>query len=77
MWRQFIRECMWGRVTTGSGIRGTMLRDATTTAAIVEGSIATETTFTAAAGNTKPNVRLKQTVCRETEIRNNLQSRKG
>jgi hypothetical protein len=45
---------MWGRAITGSGIRDTMLRDATTTAAIDEVSIATEMTFTAAAGNAKP-----------------------
>jgi hypothetical protein len=51
--RQFIRAFMGRRFITGSGIHGTMLRDATTTAVIGEGFIATEMTFTAIAGNAK------------------------
>jgi hypothetical protein len=39
-----------------------MLRDVTTTAVIDGVSLATEMTFTAAAGNTKLNVRLRQTI---------------
>ena len=53
MWGQYIRTSMWGRVITGSGIRGTMLRGEITIAATDGVSIATETTFIAIAGNAK------------------------
>ena len=60
--RQSIRTFMGRRFITGTGIRGTMSRGEITIAATDGVSIATEMTFTAAAGNTKPTEQLRQTI---------------